>query len=451
MRVAWTLVREALRAAASPLHLAVYLIAKKRWQMRVRAALQSEPPDLTTVGDSTPPREPTTVAPIDTGKGKPHILLSAGETSGEEHAVRLMQAVRASGTEVRWTCFGGSRMEQEGGQLAYPLCDLAVMGFWPALRTIPEIVKVYRSYRRILREDPPDLVVLVDYPGLHLVLAEEAHRQGISVLHYIAPQYWAWAPWRVHRYRRCIDHSFTILPFEVAYFRDAGVPNTYVGHPLADLIVEETPDSRTLETVRARPTLCLLPGSRRREVEVHLRGMLRVAERVRALEKDLRVVIPHRSPKRASQVREILDQLGATDVEIVDGLPGPWMAGSRVVLAKSGTGSLEACMHGTPTVVVYKLPDRRTLRLYTALVATPYFASANLVAGREIVPEFAFADDSTWEEIADTVLGLWAEGTARKRCLADLKDMHARLGAGGASARAAAAVVDRLRTRGDPT
>ena len=424
-RVLLTAAREAVRAIGSPMWLVPYLFANRHWKERTAAALAAPLPELENLDNETP------IARSDV-----HLFISAGEISGERLAVRLMEALATQGQPVRWSCFGGQSMADAGADLLHPLADQAVMGLVGVLRHLPAICRAFDRYERLLREDPPDLVILVDYPGFHLVLAEAARRRGIPVMHYVAPQYWAWAPWRMRRYRRAMNRTLTILPFEVKFFEDAGIPSTYVGHPLLDEVSENAPSERR----RERPMLCLLPGSRRREIQLNLPGMLRVAGKLREGTPDLRVVIPHRERRRADLVHEILSDHDADFAEVHVGPPGPWMRGSRVVLAKSGTGSLEACLHGTPTVVVYTLGHRLIRWLYTRLLSVPYFAVTNLVCGHRIVPEFPVAHGDDWDQVAEAVRELWQEGETRDRALLGLSVLRERLGGPGASDRAAHAV-----------
>src|SRR6185295_7955396 len=145
----------------------------------------------------------------------------------------------------------------------YALSEHAVMGFSGVLRQLPLLLLAFTSYLRLLRDDPPDLAVLVDYPGLHVVMAKACKRAKVPVLHYVAPQYWAWGPWRMRRYRRSVGATLTILPFETAFFRRFRIPATYIGHPLLDELAAHPVDASTVARVRERPTLVLLPGSRR--------------------------------------------------------------------------------------------------------------------------------------------------------------------------------------------
>jgi len=269
-------------------------------------------------------------------------------------------------------------------------------------------------------------------------MATAARRAGVPVLHYVAPQYWAWGPWRLRRYRRAVDATLTILPFETAFFRHYGLPAAYIGHPLLDELAQHPPEPAAVAAIRARPTLVLLPGSRRAEITANLPGMLQVAAAVRAQDPTARIVLPHRNPARAELLRTLLASAGADFVEYQQGPLSAWLAGARLVLAKSGTGSLESCLHGTPTVVVYQLRSQLAQLGYHSLLSVPWIAAANLIANRPVVPEFCFHDPAAWSKVQDTVLHLWSDQAARHTTATALAEVKARLGEPGASERTAA-------------
>jgi lipid-A-disaccharide synthase len=427
--VALGLAREALRALLVPMHLALYLPRRRALQRRAVAALrdrgQRPGAALQAFLAAHPPL----------ARQDPHVFLSAGEPSGEAHAVKLMHAVTAGGGAVRWTCFGGPAMAAAGGRLAYALAAHPIMGISAALATLPFAARAFARFVRLLRDDRPDLVVLVDYPGLHLVMAAAARRRGIPVIHYIAPQYWAWGPWRMRRYRACVDACLTILPFEPGLFWSAGVPAEYVGHPLLD---EAGAQASARPSAAGARLLCLLPGSRRREIELHLPPMLAVARELRARDPDLRVSVAHRDPARAEFIRGLIEREGAQrEVEFTPGALRERLAAARVVIAKSGTGALEAALLDAPTVVVYTVRGRATAELYRALLMTPYFAVANLIAGAEVLPEVGIRRAGDWQVVRERAAALLADGPARQACLAGITEVRRRLGAPGASARVA--------------
>jgi lipid-A-disaccharide synthase len=442
LETALVLVRELLRAVLVPLRVLAYVPMRHRWRAVARQALAAaaaaEPE-----ADIADPGGPlaTFFALRRPHRGAhPHLFVSAGEASGEAHGARLLQALPP---DVRCTAFGGQQLAAAGATVRVVLTDHAVMGFFGVLRQLPRILRAFADYLRLLRTDPPDLVVLIDYPGLHLVMAKAARRRRIPVLHYVAPQYWAWGPWRMRRYRRSVDATLTILPFETAFFRRFRIPAAYIGHPLLDEIDRHPPDPAATAAVRARPTLVLLPGSRRAEITANLPGMLRTAAALRALQPDLRVVLPHKDPRRTPLLRHLLASAAtaAEGVEHHEGPLGPWLAGARLVLVKSGTGSLEACLHGNPTIVVYQLRGMLGTLGYHNILSVPWIAAANLIAGRRVVPEFCFHRPAGWDDVLAAARELWLDGPARTAAIADLRHVRERLGRAGATARVAAVVT----------
>lgn len=435
--LALTLARELVRALASPLRMLCYLPFRRYWRTEAERALAASQP-----GDAGADVEQVIsrlrAAATRRRGAHPHVFVSAGEASGEGHAARLVQALAQEG--IRFSCFGGPSMATAGATLLYPLSQHAVMGLVGVLRHLPLILRAHARFLRLLRCDPPDLVVLVDYPGLHLVMAKAARRHGVPVLHYIAPQYWAWGPWRMRRYRRSVDATLTILPFEPRFFARWGIPAGYIGHPLLDQAAEPEAATAGATAPGDAPVLVLLPGSRTAEIRANLPGLVEVAARARTAVPALRVVIVHRDSRKADAIRAMLAELGSTQVEVHEGPVAPWLARARVVVAKSGTGSLEACLHGVPTVVVYRLVNPLAVWGYRNLVQVPFIAAANLVAGRAVVPEFCFHGKEHWQQVGAATVALLADGPERAACLAGLREVRGRLGSPGATARVAAIV-----------
>jgi lipid-A-disaccharide synthase len=440
LQVALALLRELVRTALVPLRLLAYLPFRHHWRRVAREVLD----DVAHAGPTPDPSETLRTffaqrRPL--RASKPHLFVSAGEASGEAHGARLVQAL---GDSVRTTAFGGQPLAAAGAHVRFHLSEHAVMGVVGVLHQLPLILRGFADFLRLLRDDPPDLVVLVDYPGLHVVMAKAAARARVPVLHYVAPQYWAWGPWRMRRYRRAVDATLTILPFETAFFARFRVPAAYIGHPLLDEMAQHPPDAAAVADVAARRTLVLMPGSRRAEITTNLPGMLRVAAALRARDPGMRVVVPHKNPHRTQLLRELLAAAGATHVEHHEGPLAPWLAGAHVVLAKSGTGSLEACLHGRPTIVVYQLRSLLGTLGYHNILSVPWIAAANLVAGRAVVPEHCFHGDDGWRRVQADAERLWFDENARHQAIADLADVRARLGAPGATARVAAIVREFL-------
>ena len=319
------------------------------------------------------------------------------------------------------------------------------MWLWDAIKKVPFFAGVYGRFLQHLDRARPDLVVLTDYPGFHMVLAAAARQRGIPVLYFITPQYWAWGPWRMRRFEQSVHGALSILPFEPSFYRDLGVPCDFIGHPMVDQQERDPLDESVVEDVRSRPTLAVMPGSRRAEIANHLEGLLGVVQRFRRAQPDVRVVIPHRAPERLEQIRAELDRLGADGIETRAGHVRECLAGSRLAIAKSGTGSLEACFQETPTVIVYKLSSRFQSWSFNHFLSVPFIGAANLIAGRQVVPEICFRDPGDWHRIDEEVRTLWQEGARRRRCLADLAEVRQRMGEPGGGDRAAKWVVAALR------
>jgi lipid-A-disaccharide synthase len=431
LHVLVTLLREVLRALSTPVRLLLYLPRRHHWR-RVADEVLAEPPREQRDDERR-------ILERLRSRGSPNgrrLFVSAGETSGEAHAARLVRALQGHDIEV--CAFGGPMLADAGAEVRFSLSEHAVMGLRSVLRQLPLIVRAYATFVRMLRDEDIDLVVLVDYPGLHMVMAKACRRHGVPVLHYVAPQYWAWGPWRMRRYRRSVDATLTILPFEAAFFARFSVPARYIGHPLLDELDTNPPSAEAVAEAGSSPTLVLLPGSRRGEIEANLPGMLQTAARLQADHPGrARVVVVHKDPRRTELIETLLQQHAPTaDVHLHVGPISAWLRGARVVLAKSGTGSLEACLHGNPVVVVYQLRGLLGTLGYHNILSVPYIAAANLVAGRRIVPEFCFHGQDGWQRVGEAVEQLWREGTARDEAVRGLAEMRNRLGAPGATERA---------------
>lgn len=432
--------REFTQALLAPLRLPGFWLQKKRWQARVRAAIDAPPPapgDLSGSEDKLPLK-----AQVDPERSR--VLISCGETSGELHAVNVLQNVSVEWPEgspkpsVR--AFGGAALRQLGEadpsldlEVVYGLSEHAVMGIKGVLESLPFICKAYATYIRQLRDHRPDLVVLFDYPGLHLVFARAAKLRGIPVIHVAAPQHWAWGPWRVRRYQRAVDLCLTILPFEKAFFEARGLSADYIGHPLVGEVQEVGSRPQT-----DPPSLVMLPGSRGSEVRLQLDPMLDLALELAERHGPMRIRIPHRSQKRIRQIRARLEERGLTDrIELVDEDPGAVFASARVVLAKSGTGSLESALHGVPTVICFATQGWFARFVRRRLLLAPYIGAANLCAGSEISPEFIVENPEEWTSVRDAVEAFWVDGPRREQALQDLGRLKSRVGEPGAVERIA--------------
>ncbi len=372
------------------------------------------------------------------------VFVSAGELSGEHLAAPVVLELAARAPDVAVECFGGAHLAAAGARLLFPLSDLAALGFAAVFASLGKFAGVLRRYQEYLDAERPDLVVLVDYPGLHVRFAQLARRAGIPVFYFACPQLWAWAPWRARRFAAAVDRAFTILPFEERYLRARGVDATYAGSPALERLEAESrtpvPDDLARRLAGEDPIVALLPGSRAQEVDMNLPTMLRVAARLRASHPTLRFFLPQAHERAARRAEQHLAK-SSVPVTIVPQV-GPVLARSRLALVASGTATFEVAWHRVPMVVVYRItPWQRFLG--GQLLTVPWVSLANLVAGAEIVPEFVGAGDAD-AEITAACDELLVDGARRARCLDDLENRFRGRLHGGAARTVADAVIARL-------
>ncbi len=343
----------------------------------------------------------------------PTILLSAAERSGDTHAANLVRALRRRVPGARFIGIGGQAMAAAGVELLADTAAQASMGLGP--------VGKLGYYRRVLRqvegaidEAKPDVVVPVDSPALNWHVAAAARRRHRPVLYYVCPQVWAWAPWRIRKLRRNVDHVACLLPFEPDYLRQRGVPATFVGHPLLDH-VPPRPDTPPEPPADGAWRVVLLPGSRQAEIERHAAGFAEAARRIRQQYPNARCSFAPTDERSAEHIRRLAGQ----EFPIVIGQAHAEMAASHLALAVSGTVTLETAYFGLPMVVVYRTGRLAWALARTFLLRTPYLSLVNILAGRELVPELMpwHGDPSA---IAAAALGLLADPAGLARLRADL-------------------------------
>ena len=377
------------------------------------------------------------------------ILLSCGETSGDLYAGELVRELgrRQAGIEVFG--LGGDRMAAQGAELLAHVKDLAVVGL---LEVVSHLRSLRRVFDRVLSEvdlHRPDVAVLVDYPDFNLRLARQLRRRGVRVVYYVSPQVWAWRRGRLDSIRKTVDHMLVIFPFEEALYREGGVPVTFVGHPLVDLVHPPADQRGFLKGLGLdpdRPVVALLPGSRAKEIAHNLPPLAGAVEKLAGERPELQFLLalaPGLGP------RAVADALGSLPVRIVANQALGVLASGTVSVVASGTATVEAALLGAPMVVVYRLAPL-TYLLGRRLVKVPHFAMANLIAGDRVVPE-VIQRELTPERVAVEVGALLDSPTRRERMRDGLAEVRRRLGEPGASARAAAAVLDVTRQQSKNT
>jgi lipid-A-disaccharide synthase len=374
------------------------------------------------------------------------VMISCGEPSGDLYAGALAAEIRALAPDARLSGFGGDRLAAAGASLTANFAGLSVTGLAEALRVLPRSWRIYRQLVRAAEDERPDVFVPIDFPDFNLILARALKRRGIPVVYYISPQLWAWRPGRVKTIKRVVDRVLVIFPFETAFYESAGVPSTFVGHPLLEAPPAEPRErflpSRGLDP--AQPVVALLPGSRRNEVRQLLPDMVRAAGMIAAEFPRTQFLIP-RAPHLDDALFAPLETWpsGAQRPVVVEHAADAVLAAADVAIVASGTATVQAALHGCPMVVVYRVAPL-TYRLGKPLVKVQTYAMANLIAGRRVVPEL-IQEDFTPEAAAGEALKVLRDPAHAARVRADLAEVRARLGDAGASRRAAEAVLDAAR------
>jgi len=373
------------------------------------------------------------------------ILIVAGEPSGDLHASRLVASLKAIVPDLEFAGIGGALMKREGVRVLFDITKLALVGYLEVVRNLATVARAWSSVMREVKTNPPDLAILVDYPGFNLRLAKALKRRSIRIVYYISPQVWAWAPERIKIIKGSVEKMIVFFPFEEDLYRTHGVNVEWVGHPLA-----ETAQSALTrdEAVRkfgldcAKRTIALLPGSRAMEVRHHF-GLMIEAARLIAWKVPSVQFIVSRFPGMDERLYTIGGAGPPIDVKFITGDTYDMVRAADFAIVASGTAVLETAILGTPMVIVYRasLPTYVAFKIVCRL---PHIGIVNIIAGREVVPEF-LQYDATPEQISERVLEFLASAPALRKMRDDLCAVTVSLGAAGSVRRAAQAIAPYLR------
>ncbi len=421
----------------------------------------------------------------------PNILVVAGEASGDDHAARLVAAIRESCPQAEFFGIGGEALAAQGVRILCPAAELAVVGLLEVAGRLPAIWRALRTIWRVLKTDRPDLAILVDFPDFNFWVARLARYWRVPVMYYISPQVWAWRTYRVRTIARLVNRMVVIFPFEADFYRARGVAVEYVGHPFRETL-PPLPDRRTFLTEHHLDpealTIALLPGSRASEIERHLPTMLKAATLIHRSIPQSQFLLPLASTAPRELVeRMVEDFLGegargrrpltipppnslpqppyrgvggefegrageplrktspGPPLKILSGLAYQSLGAAQVAVVASGTATVEAALAAVPTVIVYRVSPL-TFAAARRLVRVEHVGMANLLAEERVFPEL-LQDDFTPARLAQEVLSLIADrqrSAAMRRGLARV--IH-RLGGPGASRRAAQVALELMGAR----
>ncbi|UHD17282.1 lipid-A-disaccharide synthase [Thiocapsa bogorovii] len=369
----------------------------------------------------------------------------ANEASGDILGAALAREIRKRVPEVRFVGVAGPRMQEEGCESLFAMERLSVMGLMEVLGQLRELLGLRRDLVRYFVENPPDVFIGVDAPDFNLGLERRLREAGIRTVHMVSPTVWAWRPGRVKSIRRSVDLMLSVFPFEETFLREHGVPARYVGHPLADEIpleIDRVGARRALGLPQFGSIVALLPGSRTGEVERLAGPFIETAARCLSARADLRFVVPLVNARLRERFSQTLEQVAPhLPITLVDGRSREVLASADVVLTASGTATLETLLSKRPMVVAYRVhPMSYHLVKQLGLVKVPYIAMANLLAEKELAPEF-IQDRCRADLLAPAVLAFLDDKERVAEIQAEYRRIHLWLRQ-DAAASAAQAVLD---------
>ncbi len=365
------------------------------------------------------------------------MVIVAGEASGDLHAAKVLEALGELMPGLTASGVGGPALERGGARLMFRAEDLALVGISEVFGKLGQIWRALTGMRRHLRQERPELLILVDFPDFNLRLAKTAKSLGIKVLYYVSPQVWAWRQKRALRMSKLVDHLAVVFPFEKVFYKAVApeLPVTFVGHPLLD--EEEAWGGRAREPLPAVPEgaelVGLLPGSRVSEITRLLPLLLKAAKLMRQERQGLHFVLPVAPGLDRAIMDPYLDADPLPGLTVLPGRAAQVMAQARVLLVASGTATLQAALAGAPMVVVYKTGGFN-YALGRRLIKVEHIAMPNLIVGHGLVPEL-IQHEATPQAVCARALALMDDGPDRRAMIDGLGEVRRKLGGPGASRR----------------
>ena len=351
----------------------------------------------------------------------------AGETSGDMLAARLLSGLQPQLPDARLHGIGGARMQQHGFVSDWPMEKLAVRGLFEVLAHYREIKSIQVALRDQLLAERPAVFIGVDAPDFNLGLEAQLKQAGIPTMHFIGPSIWAWRGGRIHKIARSVSHMLVVFPFEEALYRQAGIPVTYVGHPLAEVIPLQ-PDQAAARTALGLPqsasVVALLPGSRMSELKYNAGPFVAAARILAQGDPSMRFIVPMAGPQQTRYLHQLLTQAGLADfpLQIIDGQSHTAIAAADAVLVASGTATLEVALFKKPMVIAYKML-RASWMLMRHMGYQPWVGLPNILAREFLVPEL-LQDAATPQAMADALNVQLNDANLRTRLQQRFTDMH---------------------------
>jgi lipid-A-disaccharide synthase len=378
-----------------------------------------------------------------TQKAPLRIGMIAGEASGDILGSGLIRSLKARYPDAVFEGIGGPLMIEEGFKSYFPMERLSVMGLVEVLGRLRELFRIHRQMERYFKKNPPDVFIGIDAPDFTLRMEHKLKKVGIPTVHYVSPSVWAWRSKRIFKIKESTDLMLTLLPFESKFYQRHDMKECFIGHPLAGEVAME-PDKTEARAKLGldieRPVAAILPGSRGGEIKYIAPTLLAAADRIQQAVPEVQLVLPAANSVRREQLELLRSEHGiGKTIEIIDGQSRTVMAAADVIALASGTATLEAALHKRPMVVVYKVAAL-TFAIGKRLINLEHVSLPNILAGRELVPEF-LQHDMTEENISEAVIERLQHPERFESVVNEFHEIHKLLQQGG-NDKAAQAILE---------
>lgn len=372
------------------------------------------------------------------------IMIVAGEASGDLHGSNLVKEIHNIDPSIRFYGIGGVKLKEAGIELIAGSSDMAVVGLTEVVFKLKFILKVMNLLKKSLREDKPDLLILIDYPDFNLPMAKAARKNGVKVFYYISPQVWAWRKRRVKQIEKVVDRMAVILPFEKKFYDKSKLDVSFVGHPLLDVVKKKYSRKEALKKFGLEEgvtTVGILPGSRESEVKKLLPEMLKAAGILEDKFAPIQFALPLADTLNIDFVSRITDQY-PVKVKIIRDNIYDVLSISDIAMVASGTATLETALMETPMIIIYKV-SALSYYIGKAFINVNNIGLVNIIAGKTIVPEF-IQDEATPANMAKAISDMLTDRSRMDRIKQELSGIRGKLGSPGAAGRAARLVCEMI-------
>ena len=339
------------------------------------------------------------------------IGIVAGEASGDLLGSHLIQALKQKLPDIEFIGIAGPKMMGEGVKSFFPMERLSVRGYVEVLRHLIGLLKLRQQLLTNFLDNPPDIFIGIDAPDFNFWLEKKLKAKGIKTIHYVSPSIWAWRKGRISKIKHAVTHMLALFPFESTIYEQAGIPVTYVGHPLADILPIKPDMVSAREGLKLKSStlvIVMLPGSRQSEVQQHAALMIKTAGLIYAKHPNAQFLVPLVT-RETRQIFElaIFHEPESVPIQILFGHAHDAMEAADVVIVASGTATLEAALLKKPMVITYRMPDL-SWKILKHMRLQPFVGLPNILAGKFVVPEL-LQDDATPEKLANATLTLLAD------------------------------------------